>query len=136
MYKYFSDSWEYQPRADLEEFGIICMKNTVTNTYEFLQLVTESGSLNYSKDPNSNILDLIITDKNALEKYRESSNLLRPSIGNIYLMRAAIALAQLNGAYKEVTSIDNIKVLSVINGTQANITLDVDKLHNTLHILQ
>lgn len=133
LYKYCSMSYEYVSCPELEQLGIITMKHA-TRGYEFIQLVSDASNLQFCQDPNANILRSVITDKKVLDKYKEAGELERGSIGNLYALRALMAISEFKDSFTNF-KLNQINVISVNSGHSLGI-IDNSNLKKTLQVLQ
>ena len=141
LYKYCSENYTMVECPELLKQGIIVVKHQ-TRGYELIVLSSESSNLEFSNDPSESILKGLFGDnykegRKYINKYKESSEMLRPSIGNMYAMRAFIALAELRDkipTFKDGKFI-GINVVSVTSGASTGL-VSTDQLKKTSMVLQ
>ena len=127
---------------ELLKQGIIVVKHQ-TRGYELIVLTSESSNLQFSNDPRESILKGVFGENQYKEaskyinKYKESKEMLRPSIGNIYGMRALIALADLKDKIETFKNgkLIGINVVSMASGQSTGL-LSTDQLKKTSMVLQ
>ena len=132
LYPYLGPDYEYYCVPELEELQIICMRH-VDGTYDFIQ-IAPTGNLSYSPNPRESILSSLITDKNLLEKYQEAGQILRPTVGNHYLLQAALGITQFADRMPDF-KLGEIKVVSSTTGEAWESVTNSDRIELTFRLL-
>lgn len=137
LYKYCSENYSIVESPELLKQGIIVVKHQ-TRGFELIVLSSESSNLEFSNNPNESVLLSVIgKDNKTFQKYKESKEILRASIGNMYAMRAYLALSELADkvpTFKE-NKLIGINVVSVNSGASTGL-ISSDQLRKTVLVLQ